>query len=100
MVYPYEILGVAENADQSVLRKAYLSKVREYPPEQAPAMFSAIVDAYTLVKDEKSRAKVRVFGLPGKQGDDKLAGLVVHDRQQRDRIGVQAWLDLLKEIDT
>ena len=59
MLYPYEILGISENADQNTLRKAYLEKIRRYTPEDSPEMFGKIVDAYALVKDETARAKLR-----------------------------------------
>ena len=95
MLYPYEILGIAENADQKTLRKAYLEKIRRYTPEGSPAMFGKIADAYALVKDETARAKLRVFGLPGNKTGLKLCDLVLKEKKVRQRIGVTAWLDLL-----
>ena len=97
MLYPYEVLGISENADQNTLRKAYLEKIRRYSPEDSPEMFEKIADAYALVKDETARAKLRVFGLPGKKTGARLCDLVLKEKKTRQRIGVKAWLDLLRE---
>lgn len=97
MLYPYEILGISENADQNTVRRAYLEKIRRYTPEDSPEMFGKIADAYALVKDETARAKLRVFGLPGKKTGVRLRDLVLKGKKTRQRIGVTAWLDLLRE---
>ena len=50
---PYEILGVAENASEQEIRTAYLSKVKEFPPDQSPQEFEGIRDAYEALRDPR-----------------------------------------------
>lgn len=63
---PYEILGVAENADDASIRSAYLTLVRRHPPERYPEKFEKINEAYQTLKDEKSRLRHYLFNIePG-----------------------------------
>ena len=52
-----EILGVAANAGDEEIRAAYLSKVKEFPPDRAPAEFERIRDAYETLRDPRRRAR-------------------------------------------
>ena len=67
MTDPYEVLGVARDADDEVIRKAYLALVREFSPDLDPSAFKEIQAAYEQVKDEKSRLNYYLFdtGIPG-----------------------------------
>lgn len=64
---PYEILGVAPNADDEAVRKAYLDLVRRFSPDRYPEKFKRISNAYETLKDEKSRLRYYLFdtGIPG-----------------------------------
>lgn len=57
MLSPYIVLGVPETADDQVIRRAYLDGIRNSPPEQDPAGFQRISDAYKLIQNEESRLK-------------------------------------------
>lgn len=61
MQSPFELLEVEDDATDEAIKKAYLRKVREYPPEQDPAAFQRIREAYEHVKTEKSRREYRLF---------------------------------------
>jgi curved DNA-binding protein CbpA len=58
---PYDILGVAPDADDIAVRKAYLEAVKRFPPEHCPEQFSAVNDAYQTIKDEESRLRHILF---------------------------------------
>lgn len=61
MKTPYEVLDIADNADDGRVRKAYLAMVRRYPPERFPAEFQRIHQAYELIKTEEDRLAYRLF---------------------------------------
>lgn len=61
MKTPYEILEVAEDVDDSALKKAYLAMVRRYPPERFPDDFQRIYQAYELIKTAEDRLSYRLF---------------------------------------
>lgn len=51
----YEILGVAENATKTEIKRAYFDRVRQYPPEKEPEKFKEYRRAYEVLFDENSR---------------------------------------------
>ncbi|MFH2114881.1 MAG: DnaJ domain-containing protein [Spirochaetota bacterium] len=55
---PYEILAIQPSATPEEIRKAYLLKVREFPPEHDPDGFKRIRQAYGLLKDAETRKKM------------------------------------------
>lgn len=58
---PYDILGVASDADDIAIRKAYLKAVKRFPPEHFPEQFSSVSEAYQTLKDEDSRLRYILF---------------------------------------
>jgi DnaJ-class molecular chaperone with C-terminal Zn finger domain len=60
---PFDILCVAEGATDEAIRKAYLAKLREFPPERAPARFEDLQRAFEAVKTHRDRLKYRVFSI-------------------------------------
>ncbi len=96
MPYPYELLGIPDNADQKEVRRAYLEMIRRYPPERSPERFQEVVDAYRLIRDETERARLEVFGMPESEGETRLSDLVLPPSDRRNRIGMEAWLGLLR----
>ena len=64
MKTPYEILGIANNADDNKIKQAYLLKVKDNPPDREQEQFQIIRNAYESIKDEKSRVSYDLFTLP------------------------------------
>jgi len=58
---PFAILGVTPDADDAVVRAAYLELVRQFPPEQAPERFTRIRAAYDCLCDRDARLSWRLF---------------------------------------
>ena len=61
MPNPFALLGVAEDAGDDAIKKAYLQRVREHPPERNPDRFQAIRAAYEAIKTPKHRLSYRLF---------------------------------------
>ncbi len=55
---PYEVLGIASDASDDAVKKAYLAQVREYPPERAPQEFKRIRAAYDELKTPEKRLQI------------------------------------------
>lgn len=51
----YERLGVAPEATQEEIKRAYFRAVRRYPPERDPEGFQALREAYETLGDPRSR---------------------------------------------
>jgi DnaJ-class molecular chaperone len=58
---PYDLLGVAPDADDNAVRDAFLEAVKRFPPELCPEQFSAVNEAYQTIKDEDSRLRYILF---------------------------------------
>jgi len=58
---PFDLLGVAPDADDQTVRNAYLEAVKRFAPEHCPEQFCAVNDAYQAIKDEDSRLRYILF---------------------------------------
>lgn len=63
----YSVLGVARNADEKEIRRAYREKARTYHPDvnkasDAEERFKAVNEAYQVLSDAEKRAKYDRFG--------------------------------------
>lgn len=63
MTNPFDVLGVPETADDGEIKKAYLRKVREFPPERAAERFQAVRAAFEAVQSRRDRLCYRLFHL-------------------------------------
>ena len=52
---PYEVLGIATDADEAAIRQLYLELVRQFPPDRAPERFTAIRAAFDELRDPARR---------------------------------------------
>ena len=93
MTDPKQILGVALNASDEDIRAAYLRKVKEHPPEQAPEIFEQVRDAYNTLRDPRLRMRAML-----ESGDAPvpLASLITAHEAKRRHCGQALWLEVLK----
>jgi curved DNA-binding protein CbpA len=61
MTNPFSVLGVPNSADDETIKKAYLQKVREHPPEREPQRFQAIRSAFESIKTQRDRLRYQLF---------------------------------------
>ncbi|MBF0110383.1 MAG: DnaJ domain-containing protein [Magnetococcales bacterium] len=59
---PYFVLGVTREVDDDeVIRRAYLERIRQWPPERHPERFRKVSEAYTLIQTRKKRLNFNLF---------------------------------------
>jgi DnaJ-class molecular chaperone len=69
----YEVLGVARDATEDQIKKAYRNLARKYHPDrnpgdkQAEANFKEVQDAYDVLSDKTKRQQFDQFGFAGPQ---------------------------------
>lgn len=83
MQTPYEILGVEPDAGDEAIKKAYLARVRECPPEQQGEAFRRVRDAYELIATDKARRQDRLFHQAPPDLGSLLAGVAAAGQPQR-----------------
>lgn len=94
MHFPYLELDVPETASDEDVRRAYLLKIREFPPERSPEEFQRVCEAYESIKTELSRTRLRLFGLPETKPGARLAELAPKPKAvERRKAGVDLWID-------
>ena len=64
MVDPFAVLGVAEDADDVTVRRAYLRLLRIHPPERDRDGFRRVRAAYEAVRSGQDRAARRMLERP------------------------------------
>ncbi|MCI0685180.1 MAG: J domain-containing protein [Gemmataceae bacterium] len=77
---PYEVLGVARDASDDAIKKAYRKLARDYHPDrnpgdkQAEARFKEVQDAYDILGDSKKKAQYDRFGFAGPRAGPQDGG--------------------------
>lgn len=92
---PWAVLGVDEHGTDDAIRKAYLRKTREHPPEREPEAFERIREAYDTLRDPVRRATWRLLAL---DPEAPLAGLLDEHPPPRRFAGLEAWLAALEGL--
>ena len=76
----YQVLGVARDADESAIKRAYRQLARQYHPDvaadkkAAEAHFKEINEAYEVLSDAQKRSNYDRFGHAGVQGGGAEGG--------------------------
>lgn len=91
---PTKVLGVAFDATEKDIRAAYLRKVKEHPPDRAPAEFERIRDAYEVLRDPRRRTLHMLLSV---DPEAPLASLLEGHAGERRFVGPAPWLAALKE---
>jgi len=91
---PQKILGIAQDAKAEEIRAAYLSKIKQYPPETDPAEFERVRDAYTILNDPHHRMRMMLH-TAGPEAP--LVKLLDNQKQNRQFVGPEAWLDAMRK---
>jgi curved DNA-binding protein CbpA len=90
---PREVLGVSSNAGEEEIRAAYLRKVKEYPPDQAPEEFEKVRNAFETLRDPRKRTLAMLHASdPGAP----LASVLDGRAPRRLFAGPQPWREVLK----
>jgi curved DNA-binding protein CbpA len=69
---PYEIMGLARDADEAEIRRRYLELVREFSPDRAPERFATIREAYDEVRDPLRRLEAQLFSIETRDSIESL----------------------------
>ncbi len=76
----YEVLGVAKNADDNTIKKAYRKIAMKYHPDRNPddkaaeEKFKEAAEAYEILRDAQKRARYDRFGHAGVGGNAGAGG--------------------------
>lgn len=93
MIDPSEVLGIPPNAGEGEIRAAYLSKVKEYPPDKAPDQFENIRNAFEILSDPRKRTLAL---LHSSDPDAPLTSVLDGHPPRRMFAGPQPWREVLK----
>lgn len=65
MQTPYQILNIiTDDASDDEIKQAYLRKVKDNPPDRDQEQFQLIHNAFSAIKDPKSRMNYALFNMP------------------------------------
>ncbi|MGC9948610.1 MAG: DnaJ domain-containing protein [Bryobacteraceae bacterium] len=93
---PREVLGVAQEAGEEDIRAAYVSKVKEHPPDRSPEEFERIRDAYESLRDPRRRMRDTLLSV---DPFAPFASIVELQAPPRRFVGPQPWLKALKMLE-
>lgn len=89
-----QVLNIGTEAGQEEIRSAYLSKVKEFPPDRAAREFERVRDAYEMLGDPRQR--IRSMLMAGNPAE-RLASLLDGRKSERKLTGPSPWLAVLQE---
>jgi curved DNA-binding protein CbpA len=88
-VDPHSILGISKDSGEEEIRRAYLEKIRQYPPDRSPEEFERIRDAYAVLNNPLHRMRAQLFSV---DPDQSLVALLDNLEAKRDFTGPGPWL--------
>lgn len=68
----YQLLEVNKDARDVEIKQAYIQKVKLYPPDKDPSQFQLIHQAYSFIKDNRSRIEYDLFSIPVADFDELI----------------------------
>lgn len=90
---PFEILGVPKDASPEAVRRQYLARVREFPPETHPEEFEAVRQAYEVLSAPRPETP------PPSEEDGLLSALSeIIDDEVGDLMEAGQWKQLLSKV--
>jgi preprotein translocase subunit Sec63 len=95
MTDPYEVLGVARDADDQAIRMRYLELVRQHPPEREPERFAEVREAYDRLRDPIVHLHTRLMDVKTTVTFEKLVADTRPDVRNR-RLPTDLLLSLAK----
>lgn len=60
----YRVLGIDASAGDEAVKKAYLERVREFPPDHDPERFQEARSAYEALRTGSDRLRYALFATP------------------------------------
>jgi curved DNA-binding protein CbpA len=93
---PYDVLGLAADADDETIRRRYLELVRQFTPEHHPERFAAVRQAYESLRDLNTRLRYRLF----EAGKRETVDAIIEElacRNKRARLSLQQLLAMLDQ---
>ena len=91
---PFVLLGISTEAKETDLRKAYLKKVKEFPPDRFPEEFERIRDAYEILRDPFKRTSLMMIDADPKA---PLVSLLDGSSTERRFLGPEPWLKAIRK---
>jgi curved DNA-binding protein CbpA len=96
MLDAYEVLNLAADSDDEMIRRRYLELVRQFPPEHHPQKFAQVRAAYEQLKDLNTRLRYRLFEAGKKESLDAILEELTC-RSPRRRMSLSMLLKLTQE---
>lgn len=86
----YEVLGVANDATEQDIKRAYAIKLRQYPPEQHPEAFDRVRKAYEILGSADSRREYDTMSVHGEEVNRLMeAGSALLDEERFEEAAMQ-----------
>ena len=90
MLKYYLVLGIPFPSTDEEIRRAYLEKVKRFPPERNPKEFGEISEAYEALKSEDNRIRTSFMGfLHANYPEDEILTLGSIGRLHGGQVGLR-----------
>lgn len=83
MTNPYRVLGVPSTADDDIIRAAYLTAIRDCPPEHDRQRFELIRQAYESIATAPARLSHALFDTSMPTAEDVVEAIRFHFQPRR-----------------
>jgi curved DNA-binding protein CbpA len=90
---PFYVLKVFHTSTDEEVRNAYISLIREYPPDRSPEKFQEVREAFEEIKHERDRIK-RYLAFP--RTIDNLSDIIPDKKPERNLLPRSVWNKIIK----